>query len=97
MSIKGKTIDQTGHSKTTKENSINNCEKMTRKYANIRMPNKLNDFVLKYGDQKYNEKAEEISSMTRELEVLEEDTKAENTSIYSTILKKVKLENARPR
>ena len=38
---------------------------MTRKYPNKRMQKKPNDFGLKYGNKKYNEKAEWIISMTK--------------------------------
>ena len=41
---------------------------MTRKYTNSRVQKRPNDFGLKYGNQKHNEKAEWINIMTRELE-----------------------------
>ena len=50
---------------------------ITRKHTNNRMQKKPNDFGLKYGNQKYNEKAEWNKNMTRELEGLEEGPKAE--------------------
>ena len=37
--------------KTTKENSINNEEEMTRKHSGNQMQKKPNDFGLKYGNQ----------------------------------------------
>ena len=50
---------------------------MTRKYTNNRMQEKSNAFGLKYGCQKYNERAEKINNMTKDLEGLEEDPKGE--------------------
>ena len=45
---------------------------------------------------KHNEKAESINNMTRELEGLEDRPKAEiHINLLKTILKKIKLENAR--
>ena len=52
ISTKGKTIQTKQDSKTTKENSINNWEGVTRKYTNNRMQKKPNDYGLKYGNQK---------------------------------------------
>ena len=61
-----------------KENSTNKCEEMTRKHTNNWMEEKLNDFGLKYGNQKNNiKKAEWINNMTKELEGLEEGPKVE--------------------
>ena len=58
---------------------------MTQKHTNSRMQKKLNDFRLKYGNQKkHNEKAEWINNITKELEGLEEGPKAE---IYIDLLK----------
>ena len=50
---------------------------MTRKHSNNRMQKKPNDFGVKYGNQKHNEKAEWINNITRELEGIEEGPKAE--------------------
>ena len=52
---------------------------MKRKHPNNRMQNKPNDFGLKYGNhkKKHNEKAEWINNTTRELEGLQEGSKAE--------------------
>ena len=50
---------------------------MTWKHTNNRIPKKRNDFVLKYGNQKYDERAEWVNNITRELEGLEEGPKAE--------------------
>ena len=62
---------------------------MTRKFTNNRMQKKPNDFGLKYGDQKHNEKAEWVKNMTRELKGLEEGPKAEkNIDLLKTTLKK---------
>ena len=47
-----KNTDKAGHSKTTKEDSTNNWEEMTRKPTNNRMQKKANDFGLKNGNQK---------------------------------------------
>ena len=81
--------DKTGHSKTTKENSINNLEEMTLKHTNNQMQKKPNDFRLKYGSQKHNEKAEWINNMARELEGLEEGPKVEiHINLLKTTLKK---------
>ena len=52
ISTKSKTIDKTGHSKTMKENSINNWEEITIKHTNNQMQKKPNDFGPKYGNQK---------------------------------------------
>ena len=41
------------------------------------MPKKPNDLGLKYGNQKLNEKFEWINNITRELEGIEEGSKAE--------------------
>ena len=47
--------------------------------------------------KKHNEKAKWISNITRELESLEEDLKAEiHIDLHKTTLKYIKLENARP-
>ena len=56
---------------------------MTQKHAKNRMPKKLNDFGLKYGNQKHNEKAEWINNMTRELEDSKKARERKYTSIYS--------------
>ena len=50
---------------------------MTRKRTNNRVQKNPKDFGLRYGNQKYNEKAEWINNMTRELEGLEESPKAD--------------------
>ena len=72
-----------------KESSINIWEEMTLKHTNNRMQKKPNDFRLKYGNQKHNEKAEWINNMTRELEGLEEGPKAEiHIDLLKTTLKK---------
>ena len=78
-------------SKTTKENSINNWEGVTRKHTNNRMQKKPNDFGQKYGNQKkYNENAEWINNITRELEGLEEAPKTEiNIDLHKTTLKRI--------
>ena len=44
--------DKTGHSKTMKENSINNSEMTKKKHTNNRMQKKPNDFGQKYGNKK---------------------------------------------
>ena len=62
---------------------------MTRKHTNNQTPKKLNDFWLKYGNQKHNEKAQWINNMTRELEGLKEGPKAEiHTDLLKTTLNK---------
>ena len=61
---------------------------MSQKHNNNRMQKKLNDFRLKYGKQKNNEKAEWINNMIRELKGLEEGRKRKYTSIYSKRQKK---------
>ena len=50
---------------------------MTGKHTNNRMQQKTNDFGLKYGNHKNNEKVEWINNITKELEGLEEGLKAE--------------------
>ena len=70
---------------------------MTRKHTNKRTQKKPKDFVLKYSKQKYNEIVKWINNMTKELEGLKEDLKAEiHIDLFKTILKNIKLENARP-
>ena len=66
-----------------KDNSYNNWEEMT-------MQKKPNNFGLKYGNQKHNEKTEWIDNITRELEGFEESSKAEiHTDLLKTTLKKI--------
>ena len=80
-----------------KENSINNWEDMTIKHTNNRI--KRNPTILdkNMATKKYNEKAEWINNITRELERLEEGMKAEiHTYLLKTLLKTGKLKNARP-
>ena len=61
------------------------------------MQKKPNDFELNMAIKKYNEKAEWINNMTRELEGLKEGTKAEiHIDLPKTTLKNIKLENDRP-
>ena len=65
---------------------------MKIKYTNNRMQKKPNDFRQKYGNKKkkHNEKADWINNMTRELEGIEEDPKAEiHTDLLKTTLKKI--------
>ena len=50
---------------------------MTQKHTKNRIPEKLNDFGLKYGNQKHNEKAKWINNITKELEEHEKGAKAE--------------------
>ena len=74
--------------------SINNWEEIPIKHANNRMQKKPNDFGLKYGNlqkkKKHNEKAEWINNITRELEGLKKDPKAEiHTDLFKTTLKKI--------
>ena len=70
---------------------------MTRKYTNNQMQKKPIDFGLKYGNQKHNEKAEWINTMTRDLEGLEEGLKVEiHIDLLKMKLNNIKLENARP-
>ena len=85
--------DKTGHSKTTKENSINNWEEITRKHTSNWTQKKPNDFGRKYGNgKKGNEKTEWINNMTRELEGLEEGLKAEiHIDLLKTTLKKMSI------
>ena len=62
------------------------------------MQKKLNDFGLKYGNQKHCEKTEWINNMTRQLEGLKEGPKAKIhiNSLKMTLKKNIKLENAMP-
>ena len=76
--------DKTGHSKTTKENSINNWESMTQKPTNNQTPKKTNNFGRKkWQPKKHKKNAEWINNMTRELEGLGEGPKANYTSNYT--------------
>ena len=62
---------------------------MTIKHTNNRIQEKPNDFWLKYGNQKHTKKAKWINNITRELEGLEEGSKAEmHTDLPKTTLKK---------
>ena len=86
---KGKTIDKTGNPKTTKENSTNNWEEMTRKHTNKQMQKKPNDFGKNNGNQKHNGKAKWINNMNKELEGPEEGPKAEiQIDLLKSTLKK---------
>ena len=67
-----------------KGNSISKWEESTLKYTNNQMKKKPNKFGPKYGNKKYNEKAEWINNITRELDGLEEGQKVE---IHSDFLK----------
>ena len=63
---------------------------MTIKHSNNRMQERPNDVRQKYGNQKYNEKAEWINDMTGELEGLEEGPKVEiHSDLLKTTLKKI--------
>ena len=65
---------------------------MTLKYTNNRKQEKPDDFVLKYGNQKHNRKAEWMNNMTKELEGLEEGPKAEiHINLLKTTLKKCRV------
>ena len=55
-----KNRDRTVHSKTTKENSINNWEEMTRKHTNNRMQKKRNGFKEKYSNRKTQRKGQMV-------------------------------------
>ena len=78
ISKKGKTIQtKRDIKKKNKEISINNLEEMTRKHTNIRMQRETKRFGTKIWQPKNNEKAKWINNITRELEGLKENPKAE--------------------
>ena len=83
--------DKTGLSKTTKENSINTLEGVTRKHTNYRMPKKPNDFGRKYGNQNNIRKIlNRYKNITRELAGLEVGPKREiHIDLLKTTLKRI--------
>ena len=62
---------------------------MTRKNTNNQKQEKLNDFGLKYGMKKHNEKAQWINNMTKELQGLEGPKAEIHINLLKTTLKKI--------
>ena len=70
---------------------------MRWKHTNNRMQKKLNDFGLKYGNQKYKEKAEKINYTTKELEGAKGSLNANrHINVLKTILKKSNWNTTNP-
>ena len=66
---------------------------MIRKHTNKWMQEKMNNVEVRYDNQENNKKAEWISNVEKELEGLEEGTKAEiHIDLHRTALKNIKFE-----